>query len=97
MDLPAPDLDDLADRDRLIATEVEDALEHEIGVQPGGVEGGGVTGLEGQGKQRTGIQGPVVVGITRKHEAMGKCFFLPGLRRGHARVPRIMKGEAGRW
>ena len=96
MDLAATDLDDLADGDRLIATEVEDSLQDEIGIEPGGVECGRVTGLECEGEECAGIEGPVVVGITRQDQAMGEGLCFLGLSLGHARVPRITKGGAGR-
>ena len=48
MDFAASDLHDLADRDRLIATDVEDSLEDEIGVQSGGSKGGGIGRFEGE-------------------------------------------------
>src|SRR5262249_37655782 len=42
------------------------------------------------------IESSVVVGITRKDKAMGKCLCFLGLSLGHARVPRITNDEAGR-
>ena len=48
MDLASPDLDDLTDGDRLVAPDVENSFQDEIGIQPGGSKGGRIAGLERQ-------------------------------------------------
>ncbi len=87
--LPAPDLDNLADRNGFVAAEVKDSFQDEVGVQPGGTEGRRVAGLEGKGEQGTRIECPMVIGITRQDKAMSQGFEVLGLRLRHARrVPR---------
>ena len=96
VDLPAADLDDLADRDRLVATEVEDPLQDEVGVEPGGAESGRVTGFEGQRQQGTRIEGPVVVGITRQDRRWVRVSASWGCVLVMRRVPRIRNGGSRR-
>jgi hypothetical protein len=47
MDLSAPDLHNVADRNGFIAAQIEDTFQDEVGVQSGGTEGCRVAGLEG--------------------------------------------------
>ena len=89
VDLPAPDLHNLADRNRFVAAKVEDSFQDEVGVQAGGTEGRRVAGLEGEGEQGTRIECPMVIGITRQDKVMSQGFKVLGLRLRHARrVPR---------
>ena len=74
MDFPAPDLDDLADRNRLVAPEIEHSFQDEIGVQAGGSKGGGIAGLEGQREQNARVKRAVVVGVARQDEPMRQSF-----------------------
>ena len=46
MNLPASDLHDLPDRNRLIASDVENPFQDKVCVQAGGTESGRVTGFE---------------------------------------------------
>jgi hypothetical protein len=78
MDLAAADLNDLADGDGLIAAKIEHPLQDEIRIQAGGAEGRGITGLEGQGKQGTGVERSVMIGVPRQNQVMGQCFGVLG-------------------
>ena len=92
VDLPASDLHDLPDRNRLVAPDVENPFQDEVCVQAGGTESGRVTGFECQREQGTRVEGSVVVGIAGQDEAMGQGLCILGLRLCHARrVPRIRK------
>jgi len=87
--LPAPDLHNLADRNRFVAAKIKNSFQDEVGVQPGGTEGRRVAGLKGEGEQGTRIECPMVIGITRQDKAMSQGFEVLGLRLRHARrVPR---------
>lgn len=91
--LAAADLDHAADRDRLVAAQVEDALEDEVRVEARGPEGGRISRLQGEGQQDAGIERPVVVGVAGQDEAVGpRLVFIP-IRIGHAhRVRRFRTG-----
>ena len=74
VDLPAPDLHDLAYRNGFVTAKIENAFENEVRVQSGGPEGGCVTRLEGEGKQCSRVEGSVVIGIAGQDEAMCQSF-----------------------
>ncbi len=67
-DLGTSDLDHAAGPHRLIAAQVQDPLEHQVRRVPGGSIGGGIAGLQGQGHQDPGVEGPVMVGIPRQDQ-----------------------------
>jgi hypothetical protein len=97
MNLSASNLNNLADRNRLIASDVENPFQDEVCVQASGTESGRVTGFKRQRQQGTRIKGSVVVGIARQDQAMAQGLCILGLRLCHARrVPRIVH-EFRRW
>jgi hypothetical protein len=97
VNLPASDLNDLPDRHRLIAPDVENPFQDEVCVQSGSAERGRVSSFKRQRQQGTRIEGSVVVGIARQDQAMAQGFCILGLRLSHARrVPRIVS-EVKRW
>jgi hypothetical protein len=93
MDLPAPDLHDLANRDRLVTSEIENPFENQIGIEPSSTEGGCVACLECKRQQGSGVKCAMVIGIARQDKAMGQGFDVLVRRLCHARrVPRHENG-----
>lgn len=98
VNLPAPDLHNIADGDRFVAAEIENTLKNEVGVEAGGPEGGGVTGLERQSKQGPCVQGSMMIGVAGQHEAMGQGFDVLRWGLWHARrVPCKMSPVGTCW
>ena len=83
MDLPSPDLDHTADRNRLVAPEIQDPLQDQVGVQSRGPKRGCIAGLERQREQHPRVKRPVMVGITRQDKVMRQRFGIIRVQFAH--------------
>ena len=89
VDLAAPDLDHPADPDRLVAAQVEDPLQDQVGVQARGAIGRGIGRLERHREQDARVERAVMIGIARQDEAMGQDFVAG--RHPHAHRARMVE------
>ena len=82
MNFSTANLDDMTDRHRLVAAEIDHALEDQVGVRTGRAIGRRVARFKRQRHEHTRVQGSVVVRVARNDQAMRQGFDVR--RRRHA-------------
>ncbi len=96
MNLPAPDLDDAADRHRLVTAQIEHSLQYQVGIQARGTKGSRVTGLECQRDKDARVKRAMMIGISRQDKMVGQDLGITGWRFGHVHQIRGLERKLRR-